>query len=386
MNLDFGPLLANALDNIRTVLSDPTGDMALTGIVLGMLLLLIALFFAIGYLIYSFTNRNRLKLNVRVEVPVSQNPGDIVTRRLIVIVAVIAILIGLNFYTGRSNFCLNCHDNNKEAKALSVSAHKGVACLQCHQPAGVSGVVLQKIDYSRWLTIYAITNKTQSRRAYIDDGACLRCHSEVLRRTTSRYSISVRHKDFLDQGALCTDCHNAVAHPGLVKPERKPTMDLCLKCHNDRIAKADCSTCHTKDIGKGVPTSKREIMKVGIRVAPDVCYRCHGEKKCTQCHGIRMPHPPDWVSNAKHALPAFKNLQACWRCHDNPATPLQGTTGSSCTCHGDMVFHGPWDAWRKNHGPIARGQAPGRPARRPPRSSCRARCNSGSLPGCHASP
>ncbi|MBE0448021.1 MAG: NapC/NirT family cytochrome c [Actinobacteria bacterium] len=324
-----------------------------------MSILLLALFFAVGYLIYSFTTRKRLRIGI--SVPASQNPYEIWIQRLVILGAILLLLFGLSYYTGKSSFCANCHSDKKEAKALNKSPHKGIQCLQCHQPAGISGAVLQKIDYSRWLWVYAVTNTVMPQRAHIDDGACLRCHNDVRRSTVSRYSIKVRHKDFLEKGARCIDCHNAIAHPEVTKPEHEPSMGSCIKCHNDRVAKADCSVCHEKDIGSEIRGGRRGVMKVGVSPNWDFCYRCHDEEGCTACHGIKMPHPPNWLSRneVKHALPGFTKREICWRCHDIPSAPLQPAMMQSCGCHGTMMFHGPREKWRKDHGPIAIGNREG---------------------------
>jgi len=325
-----------------------------------MILLLGSLVFVAGYLIYLFATRKRLR--VPVKMPATQSPYEVLFQRFVVLGAIAAILIGLSYYTGRPSFCANCHTKRVEVKALAKSSHKGIGCLKCHQSPGVSGAVLQKIDYSRWLWVYAVTNTVEPQRANVDDGACLRCHPEIPKKTVVRYGIKAKHRDFLEKGSHCVDCHNSVAHPEVVKPERRPSMDSCMKCHDDRVAKADCSVCHTKDIGSEIKEPRRGVMKVGVQPELYFCYRCHEEKKCTSCHGVIMPHPPDWLSHgpvAKHAKPAFTNREVCWRCHDIPEAPLKPAMIQACGCHGTMGYHGPQESWRKTHGPIATGKVPG---------------------------
>jgi len=356
-DLDLSQRINDIFEDIRYVFGNPTYDTNLTILVAVMLLVTLALLFALGYLAYSFATRKRLR--VRLEVPVSESPYAAWGQRFLIVAAVALTFVALSSYTARPSFCANCHGKSTAVIALRSSTHKGVECLQCHQPAGATGALLQKIDYSRWLWVYATTNKIEPATASVDDGACLRCHGEVRSKTVSRYSIRVRHSDFLQDGARCVDCHNTVAHPGAVKPVREPSMGGCIKCHDGKRAAAECSTCHEKDIGTAIREPKRDRIKAGIFVQWDFCYRCHKEKRCTNCHGVTMPHPPDWVAKAKHARPAFTDRDVCWRCHDIPSAPLQPAMLQSCPCHGTMEYHGAQELWRTNHGPIALGRQPG---------------------------
>ena len=356
-NIDLSQRINTILDDIRYVFSNPTYDTNLTVLVAVMLLVVLALLFALGYLAYSFATRKRLRL--RLEVPVSESPYAAWGQRLFIVVAVALTVVALSSYTAGPSFCANCHAKSTAVKALQASAHKDIDCLECHQSAGISGVLLQKVDYSRWLWVYATTNKVEPATAPIADGACLRCHSDVRSKTVSRYSIKMRHSDVIQNGARCVDCHNSVAHPGAVKPVREPSMSNCIRCHNAKKASAECATCHEEDVGTTIREPKRDRIKAGIFVNWDFCYRCHEQKPCTQCHGVQMPHPPDWVAKAKHARPAFTNRKVCWRCHDIPSAPLQPAMLQACSCHGSMEYHGTQEFWRTNHGPIALGREPG---------------------------
>lgn len=322
-----------------------------------MIFLILGLFGAVGYLIYSFATRDRLRIQVKV--PVSESAYDVWFQRLVIIGIIVGSSLAASYYVGQPRFCANCHSLKKEAKALATTSHAGIKCLKCHQAPGISGAAMQKIDYSRWFWVYATTNKAEPKKAYVEDSACLKCHGEIRTKTISRYSIRVSHKEFLKAGASCMDCHNTVAHPGVIKLQRTPSMSSCVKCHDDKTAKADCMLCHNTDVGEKMRAPKRERIKTGIFVGWDICYRCHQEQKCTRCHGVKMPHPPDWVSGVKHAKPAFENRKVCWRCHDLPTAPLQPAMLQACSCHGTMQFHGPTESWRTLHGPIATGKIQG---------------------------
>jgi hypothetical protein len=71
------------------------------------------------------------------------------------------------------------------------------------------------------------------------------------------------------------------------------------------------------------------------------------DKKCTDCHGLEMPHPGDFMR--RHAGMSYKTPQLCARCHETAS----GVTG--CSCHSDFVdAHGTFDDWFPQHGPGAK--------------------------------
>ncbi|MBI4733293.1 MAG: NapC/NirT family cytochrome c [Rubrobacteridae bacterium] len=346
------------LDRIRSIASDPSADTTMTAVFIAILVLSLALLGAIGYLFYSHSNKDRVQ--VQVEIPVTENTFELWLQRVIIAVVLISFFALSGRYIENPAFCAKCHNTNTEAKALIKTVHNKLACLQCHQQPGFTGAILQKIDYARWVAIYVKTDKAEPKHAVVKNDACISCHSKILSKTYVTHSIRVRHKDFIKKGARCVDCHNSVAHPGVVKPEQSPSMTSCVSCHNGQTASAKCSVCHTKDIGDRMRLPKRDRLKVGVSVKWNFCYRCHENKKCTSCHGVTMPHPPDWVSGVKHARPAFVNIKTCWRCHDMPNEPLKPAPLIACACHGVVnQYHEPEPVWIKNHGPIALGKLSG---------------------------
>lgn len=353
-----GNVSNNMLDKMQTVLADPSADILMTSVFFGIILLLFALIAAIGYLVYGYSNKDRLQF--KIEVPTTENPYEQWIHRLIIVTVLAAFVALSSSYIDKPAFCVNCHSNAVEAKTLAKTVHSGLSCLQCHQQPGFTGAILQKIDYARWATIYARTNKAEARHAIIKNDACLACHRSILQQVKTTHSIRVRHKDFIENGARCVDCHNSIAHPGVIKPEQSPSMAGCVSCHNGKIAKSKCQTCHAKDIGDKMRLPKRDRLKVGVSVKWNFCYRCHENKKCAKCHGVTMPHPPDWVSGVKHARPAFININVCWKCHDSEKEPFKPSPLVSCACHGVVnEYHEPEPFWIKKHGPIALGKMTG---------------------------
>lgn len=351
------------VEDMRFAFQDPMANPMLLFVFIGMLIVLFLMAATVVYFIYSVATKNRFRLPVRV--PVAQRQAEKWITRAALIGAALAIVFGSSYYTGRESFCSYCHASRQESKSLKKTRHKDLSCLDCHQEPGISGFLRQKIDYTRWVAIALNDRDKKPGRAEVSNAACLKCHSAVAGKTISGYGIRVRHRDFLDTGAKCGDCHNSVAHPGVTKPEKSPSMDRCMVCHNGKTASAKCDECHQNDIGSSIRMARREVVKTGvIAVSWNFCYRCHEEQRCTSCHGVTMPHPPNWVSEVAHAKPAFEKPDVCWRCHDLPQAPLQPTQSAfmkSCGCHGTMGYHGnwPWEYWRKNHGPIAIGAKPG---------------------------
>ncbi len=350
-------------EDMRFAFQDPMANPLLFFVFVGMLILLFLMGATLAYFIYSIATKNRFRLPLKI--PVSQKLTEIWPTRAAIIGATLAIIFGLSYYTGRDSSCSYCHASRQESKSLEKTRHKNLSCLDCHQEPGVSGFLLQKIDYARWAVTSLFDKNKKPGKVEVSNATCLKCHGAVATETLGSYGIKVRHKDFLDAGSKCGDCHGATAHPKVAGEERNPSMDRCMTCHNGKTASAKCGECHMNDIGSSIRMAQREVVKTGtISVSWNFCYRCHEEQKCTSCHGVTMPHPPNWVSEVAHAKPAFEKPDVCWRCHDLPQTPLRPTQSAfmkSCGCHGTMGFHGdwPWDYWRKNHGPIAIGAKPG---------------------------
>lgn len=265
------------------------------------------------------------------------------------------LLILLGQYGAQPVVCAKCHQ--KIFESFNKSPHKEKGCLSCHQEPGMTGYVLQKLDYVRWLfTDQSQIDPQTVTEAYIDSSACLSCHGSVFQGTLKTRAMRVRHADFKDY--RCIDCHNSTGHKEGVNEIRVPDMRSCLVCHDARRASASCVTCHSGDIASASGTvswkTRADVIKIPAPLAQN-CRGCHSIAKCTACHGLEMPHPRDWVPN--HARTAFTNKETCWRCHGE--SQGNGRFGFCNRCH---RFPGPHrTGWIAKHASAAtemRGSIP----------------------------
>lgn len=284
--------------------------------------------------------------------------------RLLVTALFIGAFAAANIYAARPSTCAQCHRTDTYAESLEQSPHAEISCMRCHMPAGVTGLAVQGVNYTRWMVVYGVTKKAPDPKAgSVGDGSCLRCHDAVARETVTAHGIRVRHSDFLEAGAECRDCHNSTAHPNVVKEPSTPSMDRCLPCHDGTTAPSDCETCHVRDTALR-PLSERGYVTRTSSGTPDSCYKCHDQGPCLSCHGVTMPHPAGWSPNERgtpgygHAREGFANREVCWRCHYSDNRPFV-PSDEACSCHGLLgKVHG-GEPWIKEHGLEATGQRSG---------------------------
>ncbi len=349
--------------SIRTSLSGG-GVSTVLVVVLAAIAVIIAIVAGIFYALYLSSPRGRVGTLLQGKASRRSRPASWVTRLFIVAVIVLTV-IAAEWYMGRTQTCIQCHKKSGHVAALAESTHEQVACLSCHRPPGLTGVVRQWFDYARWLYVYGATKQVPrpEGRTIVENGSCLRCHQAVLKGTSVFNGIRVRHSDFLEEGATCEECHNAVAHPQAVLRANEPTMDTCLRCHDGKTASYECDTCHSKDAAANSDISR--YPKIALAGGSDSCYACHAEEACTICHGVKMPHPENWVagpvngtSYPGHAREGFAQRELCARCHFASGTPFVADD-ASCACHGLFGRQHGGAAWVKEHGLQATGAKPG---------------------------
>jgi hypothetical protein len=347
--------IENFIEGVREVLQNPQADPKRTVIILGILIVLVAIvvtFFLFFLTAVTGKKQRQILKKIRSKKPQLRRVifREAWIGRTIIIISLAVLIAGIAGYSAKPSTCASCHGVNKEIKALASSPHRGVNCYACHQDPGIVGFFDQKLRYLGWIVTYIREGLKEPIKARVPNKACLRCHQNVRKKTVKRYGIRVRHKDFLNQGSRCTDCHNTVAHGDLVAIKRKPTMDKCLSCHNAQKVSAACNLCHTADIGRKVRATSKKFVKVSIP-EPTNCRGCHDITICTNCHGTEMPHQPGWITK-NHARLAFTKKEICWRCHPGPkGSPPYGLCNADC--HWFPPPHGGGEGWIKLHGPAA---------------------------------
>lgn len=263
-------------------------------------------------------------------------------------IGLLIILVGVSvfglIYSSNPNYCNLCHVMRGEYQSWHKSTHSQVTCLSCHQKSGPIGWSEAKIRTLREAVLNVTKNYPQPITAQIKNLSCLKCHNKILKESITVNTIKMSHKEPINEGYHCTDCHNTVAHGNKVPQPQYPIMNSCIECHNGKNVSADCNLCHTKDIGEK-PSTKISNYPLVHLPPPSDCRGCHDIQKCTACHGVEMPHPADFPKPENHAsLAAFEKKNVCYRCHEET------------TCNDCHRFPGHSANWRKEHGPKASGQ------------------------------
>ena len=212
--------------------------------------------------------------------------------------------------------CVGCHSLDSYAHAASDSGHSSVECAECHVGSGFWPAVSSAPRAWGWLWSSAIGREPQSTS--VSNSMCLSCHQSVAGETLEARGIRVRHSDFED--ILCTTCHAGIAHALEDRHYAGIQMDDCTSCH--RTNAIDVSTCETCHVGDGErhdsPTPWRAAHGRGWQQSHGMgdlsgCVDCHVPSYCARCHGVAMPHPPDWQRT--HGSSAVDSMDSCESCH-----------------------------------------------------------------------
>ncbi|HAW60381.1 MAG TPA: hypothetical protein DCW86_02785 [Actinobacteria bacterium] len=238
-----------------------------------------------------------------------------ITVDVIVFIILLSLTMG-SIYTSQPSFCKLCHFEKRYHQSWQTSPHKEATCLSCHQEPGAIGFCIEKFEMvKRAISYVKQPQREKPATTQITNDSCLRCHKKIEKKTVVRYTIRVSHKEFLEKGERCVDCHNTVAHERMILAKKYPSMDKCILCHDDRTASSDCELCHVEDIGKR-PRETMDYPKVHLE-EPTHCRGCHPSEACNECHGLEMPHPPGWEKGEGHAREGFARKDVCYRCHSN---------------------------------------------------------------------
>lgn len=267
--------------------------------------------------------------------------------------AVVVVWGAFSVTTASETMCLSCHRDDMPHAERSLEKpedpHAQVNCIRCHE----SGTTLGYLTYDVGSRVghYALgvasPKRAQGYGVPITGGACSSCHTGLAAKTVTVEDRGVRvsHKEPLDAGATCTDCHELQKLTGVIGGWTVG-MSSCLRCHDNVQASAECDSCHTKDIAFAVhsntkPEPKRQI--VGKR-----CYTCHEKAACDSCHGTTMPHSENF-KRVGHAYEAtldnwYNGGRGCQKCHPNHDMCLN-------SCHNKGAFPGhPIGIWPSIHG------------------------------------
>ncbi len=271
---------------------------------------------------------------------------------IVVALLVAVALVGTYVTTSLDGFCAGaCHGDSEIVHTAARIDH--ARCVQCHEESGLAGVVPNTASRLRMVTAAAMGADSSGLGVSVPSRTCLECHEEVHDKTlTTARGVKVSHKEFLDAGSPCSDCHPSVGHSRRVYTG---DMSACITCHDGKTVSAECDVCHVKDpVQAGFKGGKDSTQTVGsgniiyapVNAANRRCEGCHDVvNKCDPCHGgVRMPHSDAYKAGGHAPDAVFEGKAKCWRCHNV----------GSCNglCHTSMskdVVNGHPDSWRVEH-------------------------------------
>lgn len=263
---------------------------------------------------------------------------------------VIFLIVATGVTTQNRTVCTSCHNDTEHVKPSNSDPHGSISCVSCHEAGNpVAAVTISAVPRVLHITSAMFSDHPAGSYGATSSRSCRRCHASVLTGITENPDRALRmsHKEPVEAGAACLDCHQLDANQhvtGVIQG-----MDDCLRCHDGEQASAGCPTCHTGDVSRAAvarrspenPEPKQLIMN------PD-CYSCHDPAPCDSCHGVRLPHPPEYVTS--HMRDAAVDLwdndgKTCFRCHT-----AERRSCYQSQCHEfEMPLHSEDGSWREQH-------------------------------------
>lgn len=290
--------------------------------------------------------------------------------------SIILLLAGANFATEQNLICTSCHNTGVHQTLKEKDIHGKNSCVSCHEPAGFAKRIVTTMP-ARWNHILHYSQSAQTSRPEIigqdetvivtdipkdlpkvensgygavTSSACFGCHESIKTETATNSStgIKMQHRQPLNAGAKCFDCHALSATSGQIIMDKG--MEPCLSCHNDKRATTTCSTCHTKDYASAA-ASRAMVGQRQPLVATYDCYSCHDPAPCDSCHGgTRLPHSREFMTTSLHSFEGAKSL---WSGSAGKCVPCHNKERRTCNkpgCHNELPYHYAQDpAFRANH-------------------------------------
>ncbi len=317
------------LDSLRQVIENPTSNLTATALLAAaatILLLLLVLTLWGALMLNEQDDGTKEGDSTRVRRPVARerrqrslSPRSRVAVALLTGLVLVAAVIWLGAATGSNSHCAGCHED-AESGALADAGHD--RCIMCHEDRGFLGLLPAvssrlRMESSR---LFPTVESYGGLDASVPNRRCTSCHDlDVLdesRESTAAGSVRMSHSEPLEAGARCEECHgSAGAHTTALEQFRQPKMRNCIDCHDGVQTSAECSVCHLGD--KAAPDRFDEIPIEKVRLEePTDCSGCHSTESCDECHGISLPHSPEFVSGGHRTEAAFTLRQAnCAKCH-----------------------------------------------------------------------
>lgn len=248
---------------------------------------------------------------------------------IIIAISLIFLLLSIEI-TSQPQFCGFCHVMKPYVRSWQTSTHKGVACVECHIPPGITSEFKKKFEALSMVTKYITGTYGTNPWTEIEDSSCLRCHEKRLLQGKELFQgVLFDHTPHLlelrrGEKLKCTSCHSQIVQGSHISV----TTFTCFICHfkNEEIGKGTsrCTLCHQIPemvIEKaGVNFDHGEVRKFGME-----CIHCHKDvvkgdgkvfrERCLTCHN--EPKRLDKFNDREflHRIHVTEHKVECIDCH-----------------------------------------------------------------------
>lgn len=306
-----------AIESIRIVLEDPSANLEVSRLLLGMMIV-VMLIVVLAFALWLLPARRRvLRTTEGTDVgaglapdedfegaeelgPDSGTPGgraDSTPRSRVVAVlvsgwfigALVVAALGAGYVmTGTDLYCVGtCHGASPHVKAAVAAAH--ASCRACHERPGIAGIAGNVA--SRASMLVARVRGREPGQALVSASGCYSCHKAGLANVSESSSgIRISHAEPLAGGMTCRRCHGDVGHSAEL---RRVPMSACMPCHDGVKAPSSCETCHLDDpLSRPVVLSRDATGGASVatltypvaRFENVSCALCHAAACSARCH------------------------------------------------------------------------------------------------------
>jgi hypothetical protein len=226
-------------------------------------------------------------------------------RRLLALVGIAALLIVVfvlvpGYVATRPQFMNRYQSMKKAHETFSTSVHSQATCQSCHvSPKWTAQTLYAGRMVGEFYLSFVMPSRQPKLLNKPTNDACAKCHVD-LRTVSPSGDLNIPHRAHVSVLKLeCVQCHADLVHTTNSAGKHTPSMATCLKCHDGKTAKNNCSSCHTN---KALPDNHKAADWVIVH--PDKqkeidCTKCHKwtENWCSQCHKTRpRSHTKTWRS------------------------------------------------------------------------------------------
>lgn len=223
---------------------------------------------------------------------------------VILLLVLLIMLPGFALATKSAKLCETCHIMRPQVVTWQASPHKQVDCATCHAQAGFKNTVIHEGEVLRRIYLVATGRYLLpvELKHPVPNEVCLQCHT-FARTVTPRNDVIIPHAKHVEEGILCVDCHQGIAHGRIA--QHQLTIDGDFKKWKPELGAAQM-----------IPTN--------LRIGMKECVQCHqkrgrGPTRCQECH-TRIMTPSShkdsqaWLQN--HGGEAARSLAQCDECHN----------------------------------------------------------------------